>query len=75
MKAKTIDRVALTQKKMDMAKAFHEAMKHSDEVPAAPGAEEHPEPAFDEYHCPYCGGELMRYEGCYRCKKCGWSKC
>ena len=31
---------------------------------------------LDEAHkCPVCGGELVRYEGCYRCKKCGWSKC
>ena len=28
-----------------------------------------------EHTCPMCGGELVRYEGCYRCKKCGWSKC
>ena len=29
----------------------------------------------DEHTCPVCGGELVRYEGCYRCKNCGWSKC
>lgn len=29
----------------------------------------------DAYTCPLCGGELTRYEGCYRCKKCSWSKC
>ena len=28
-----------------------------------------------EHTCPMCGGVLVRYEGCYRCKKCGWSKC
>ena len=61
----------MTRRKM----AFRESMKHAHEVPAAPGAEAHPEPTFDEYLCPMCGGELTRWEGCYRCKKCGWSKC
>ena len=71
-KAKTLDRLELTRRKM----AFREAMKHADEVPAYPGAEEHQEPLLDDEHsCPVCGGELVRYEGCYRCKKCGWSKC
>ncbi|MBR1487192.1 MAG: hypothetical protein IJ597_08070 [Synergistaceae bacterium] len=36
---------------------------------------EHPELLDEEHSCPVCGGELVRYEGCYRCKKCGWSKC
>ena len=71
-KAKTLDRLELTRRKM----AFREAMKHADEVPAYPGAEENQEPLLDDEHsCPVCGGELVRYEGCYRCKKCGWSKC
>lgn len=65
------ERLAMTRRHM----AFREMMKHADEVPAAPGALEHPEPVFDEHHCPLCGGELTRWEGCYRCKKCGWSKC
>ena len=29
----------------------------------------------EENTCPICGCELVRYEGCYRCKKCGWSRC
>ena len=71
-KAKTLDRVELTRRKM----AFKEMMKHAHEVPAAPGVEEVDEKLLDdEHHCPYCGGELVRYEGCFRCKKCGWSKC
>ena len=73
-KAKTLDRLELTRRKM----AFREAMKHADEVPAYPGAEETNEQIKthdDGKHCPVCGGELVRYEGCYRCKKCGWSKC
>ena len=70
-KAKTLDRLELTRRKM----AFREMAKHAHEVPPALGVIEHLEKSFDENHCPYCGGELMRYEGCYRCKKCGWSKC
>ena len=66
-KAKSIDRLELTKRKM----AFREAMKHAHELPAFPGAEEHQESVFDEYHCPLCGGEITRWEGCYRCKKCG----
>ena len=65
------ERLEMTRRKM----AFKESMKHAHEVPAAHGALEHPEPVFDEHHCPLCGGELTRWEGCYRCKKCGWSKC
>lgn len=29
----------------------------------------------DQYTCPSCGAELVRFESCYRCKKCGWTKC
>ena len=38
---------------------------------------EHPELAAldDEHTCPVCGGEVIPYEGCYRCKKCGWARC
>lgn len=55
----------------DNVKAWQE---YFSDTPAAPGAEEHQE-HFGEHSCPMCGGELVRYEGCYRCKKCGWSKC
>lgn len=69
--------------------AFKEAMKHATDVPAYPGAEEHTEPQFhgekcpfnsekcslNDKICPFCAGEMIRFEGCYRCKKCGWSKC
>ena len=77
-KVKPLDRVKfseLLRQGMTEKEAFHELMKHADEVPAAPGAEEHQEPVFDEHHCPLCGGELVRYESCYRCKRCRWSKC
>ena len=69
MKANTLNRLELTRRKM----AFREMMKHAHEVPCAAGVEELP--PDDEHTCPVCGGELVRYEGCYRCKKCGWSKC
>ena len=65
------ERLELTRRKM----AFRENMKQAYKVPAAPGAEEHSESVFDEHKCPICGGELTRWESCYRCKKCGWSKC
>ena len=70
-KAKPIDRLELTRRKM----AFKEAMKNMNDVPAAPGAEETQEHKLHGDLCPFCGGELTRFEGCYRCKKCGWSKC
>ena len=25
--------------------------------------------------CPECGGDLVKYDGCIRCKNCGYSKC
>ena len=66
------ERLAESRRKM----AFREAIKHAHRVSAAPGVEENPDPVqLDEYHCPVCDGELTRWEGCYRCKKCGWSKC
>lgn len=71
-------RIFSHEERLEMARrqmAFRENMKHAYEVPAAPGVKDHPEPVFDEHHCPLCGGELTRWEGCYRCKKCGWSKC
>ena len=82
-KAVPIDRLELTRRKMqareELKRQRREALRRNienwDNVPAAPGAEEHQEPAFDEHHCPLCGGELTRWEGCWRCKQCGWSKC
>ena len=66
------ERLEITRRKM----AFRENMKHAHEVPAAPGVQEHLDPViFDANHCPECGGELGPWEGCLRCKKCGWSRC
>ena len=56
-KAKPLDRLELTRRKM----AFREMMKHADKVPPAPGVEEHPDPVIlDPYHCPVCGKELIK---------------
>ncbi len=72
MKAKPLDRVELTRRKM----AFKEAMKHAHEVPAAPGAEEHQEPEIIGDICPFCGRNTLVHEsGCVKCIACGWSKC
>ncbi len=87
-KAKTIDRVELTKKKM----AARERMKANAQTVRPPEytkensrflkmvaemKQEHPELAAldDEHTCPVCGGEVIPYEGCYRCKKCGWARC
>ena len=70
MKAKSLDRVELTRRKM----AFKEAMKHAADTPAYPGAEEHQEPTYYDA-CPYCGGKLTHESGCVKCIACGWSKC
>ena len=56
-KAKPIDRLELTRRKM----AFREMMKHAHEIPAAPGVEAHPDPVpLDPHHCPVCGEELIK---------------
>ena len=75
-KAKTLDRLELTRQKM-LAREQLKAKQNSPFLKmVAEMKQADPELAKDDAHsCPICGGELMRYEGCYRCKKCGWSKC
>ena len=85
-KAKTLNRIELTKQKMQ-ARERIKANAHAvipeqytkENSPFLKMREEmrreHPEEFQDENSCPVCGGELVRYEGCYRCKKCGWSKC
>ena len=69
------ERLAMTQKHSGLLQ-LQEVRDGKNLPPAYPGAEEVNEKILDdENHCPYCGGELVRYEGCFRCKKCGWSKC
>ena len=73
-KAKPLDRLELTRRKM----AFREAMKHADEVPAYPGAEETNEQIKthdDGKHCPVCGAELRHVAGCLECPNKCYSKC
>ena len=86
-KAKTLDRLELTRQKMQAREQFKANAQTV--IPANYTKEnspflklveeikkENPELAKDDaYTCPLCGGELTRYEGCYRCKKCGWSRC
>ena len=60
-KAKTIDRIELTRKKMQVREAKKDLEKKTD--------------INEAYKCPNCGGEMIPSEGCQRCKKCGWSKC
>lgn len=94
-KAKVIDRLELTRKKMQAREAMkqsqrnpaHEVIASYDAlIDAAKKANSaflkmrdetlKENPSLDDFHrCPLCGGELARVESCYRCKKCGWSKC
>ena len=72
MKAKTLDRLELTRRKM----AFREAMKNANEVPAYPGAEETQEQELHGDLCPVCGRNTLIHEsGCVKCFACNWSKC
>lgn len=71
-KAKTLDRIELTRRKM----AFQEMIKHADEVTAAHGAEEHQEQRLHGDICPFCGRNTLIHEsGCVKCIACHWSKC
>lgn len=75
MKAKTLDRLALTRQK------FGHIMKQTGshaEVKASPASCQE----TDERHrqgystCPMCGSEsLVHEDGCKRCYSCGWSAC
>lgn len=71
-KAKPLDRLELTRRKM----AFKEMMKHADEVPPATGVIEHMnDENFDGVHCPYCGAVMKHIAGCLECPNKCWSKC
>ena len=60
MKAKTIDRLELTRKNFGW-------LKDMDKTEAAQGADETNAAITDDgEHCPMCGGELIRWEGCFR---------
>lgn len=84
-KAKTIDRLELTKQKMVAREAFVTGLYTKEDLEkkknshflkmVAEMKQEHPEEAHNDYTCPMCGGEVIPYEGCYRCKKCGWARC
>lgn len=77
-KAKQLDRLELTRKKMQAREKFLTDKKTKAESPFIKMRNEllAENPELDDFHtCPSCGGQLIRWEGCYRCKKCGWSKC
>lgn len=66
------ERLAMTKKKSNLLQSIREG---KDLPPAYPGIEDLPQEKFDENHCPECGGEMTPFEGCYRCKKCGLTRC
>jgi len=84
-KAKSLDRIELTKKKMQAREAFVSGLITKEDLEkkknssflmiVAEMKQEHPEEAHNDFVCPNCGGEMIRSESCYRCKKCGWAKC
>ena len=30
---------------------------------------------LDAYSCEWCGGQIVKESGCWRCTKCGWQSC
>ena len=68
MKAKTIDRLALTRQKFG-AKMYGDEVKPSKST----GLNNHRE---GYSICPSCGQETLIHEdGCMHCRSCGWSAC
>ena len=69
MKAKTIDRLALTRQKFGAKMYGDEPVKGSKSTPL----EQHRE-GYSK--CPSCGQETLIHEdGCMHCRSCGWSAC
>ena len=80
MKAKTIDRLALTRKKFG-AKMYGDSPKSVGEQ-IIDGLKEAIEAERINQHregysiCPSCGQETLIHEdGCMHCRSCGWSAC
>ena len=68
MKAKPIDRLALTRQKFG-AKMYGDEVNPSKST----GLNEHRE---GYSICPNCGQETLIHEdGCMHCRSCGWSAC
>ena len=90
-KAKPIDRLELTRRKMEARKAqiqghglMAEVTKDNvkawqdyfSDTPAYPGAEETMEQVLHGDLCPVCGRNTLIHEsGCVKCFACNWSKC
>ena len=72
-KAKTLDRLELTRRKM----AFRENMRNAKNVTPVPGVEDlPPEKEIHGNICPECGHHNLIHEsGCVKCTYCSWSKC
>ena len=63
MKAKTIDRLALTRQKFG-AKMYGDTQQTQ------------PDHREGYSKCPSCGQETLIHEdGCMHCRSCGWSAC
>ena len=63
MKAKSIDRLALTREKFG-AKMYGDS----------PAKSEQHRQGYSP--CPMCGREALRHDGgCVMCEHCGWSRC
>lgn len=69
MRAKSIDRLALTRAKFGAKMYGDEPVKGSNSTPL----EQHREGYST---CPSCGQETLIHEdGCKHCRSCGWSAC
>lgn len=78
-KAKTIDRIEYSKRRCPNLRVNAQVVRLPEYSPFLKMREEmlkeHPELRDEMHACPVCNSELIRYEGCYRCKKCGYSRC
>ena len=73
MKAKSIDRLALTRQKFGAKMHDDKPAKHFHVIDYEPSEPEHREGYST---CPSCGQETLIHEdGCMHCRSCGWSAC
>ncbi len=78
MRAKTIDRLALTRAKFGAKMYGDEPVKGSKSTPLdEPQSIGQQETHREGYStCPNCGQEtLIHQNGCMNCPSCGWSAC
>ena len=70
MRAKTIDRLAMTREK------FEGKLKYGEEFLTASKSRPLAEHREGYSICPNCGQETLIHEdGCKHCRSCGWSAC